>query len=257
MYIDTHCHLNFSEFDTDRAMVIGNAKKASVKKIIVPGVDYASSRSAVLLAKNNPGSIYAAAGYHPYEAPHNPDPAGLKSFVSAHIHEIAAIGEIGLDYHKYKGEIASGKKEVQQILLKEQMLIALEYDLPVILHCREAFRDLFLLFSTLPRIPRGVLHCFSGGLQDIRTAEKLGLYIGIDGNVTYSRHLSMILSHIPLSMLLLETDAPNLTPEPYRGTRNEPKYIPRIARYIADCMKKPMQEIKKATTENACSLFRI
>lgn len=257
MYIDTHCHLNFSEFDDDRAMVVGNAKKAGVKQFIVPGADYNSSKTAALLAKKNSGVIFAAVGFHPYEAVHTPQISKLRLLLTSFRSSIMAIGEIGLDYHKYKGEMAAGKKNVQQMLFWEQLLLALEFDLPVIIHCREAFSDVFDLLTKLPKNPRGVLHCFSGGLQDIRAAKKLGLYIGIDGNVTYSKHLSMIVPYIRLDMLLLETDAPYLTPAPHRGTRNEPKHIPLIAKSIAEHIHAETAKIRSHTTQNAKHLFRI
>lgn len=259
MYIDTHTQLNFSEFDADRDMVIGNAKKAGVKQFVVPGVDHLSCRTAIHLAAKHPKVIYAAVGYHPYEAPHNPDLSYVESLLKDpdNKQKIVAIGECGLDYHLYKGEMAAGRKDVQQRLFREQLLLALTYDLPVIIHCREAFEDMFSVLQSLPSIPAGVLHCFSGGLQDLRLANEFKFYVGIDGNVTYSKQLGMIVPHIPLSMLVLETDAPYLTPVPHRGERNEPKYIPLIASYIANLQGKPTEEIATATTANARKLFGI
>lgn len=255
MYIDTHCQLNFSDFDADRPMVIGNAKKAGVKQFIVPGVDHNSCRTAVHLTKTNPGVIFAAVGYHPYEAPHNPDISYLETLINTEA--IVAVGECGLDYHLYKGEMAAGRKDVQHRLFKEQLQLALTYNLPVIIHCRDAFEDVFVILHALPKVPKGVFHCFSGGLQDLRIAEEMGFSIGIDGNVTYSKQLAMIVPYIPLTSLLLETDAPYLTPVPHRGERNEPKYIPLIAKKIAELQNKPVSEIEMATTENARVLFGI
>ncbi len=259
MFIDTHTQLNFSDFDTDREMVIGNAKKAGVKQFVVPGVDHNSCRTALHLASVHPGVIFAGVGYHPYEAPHNPDISYLESLLTDEQNKklIVAIGECGLDYHEYKGEVAAGRKDVQHRLLEEQLKLALTHNLPVILHCRDAFEDLFTILHTVPNIPRGVLHCFSGGLQDLRSSQELGFYVGIDGNVTYSKQLAMIVPHIPLSMLVLETDAPYLTPVPHRGERNEPKYIPLIAQKLAELQQKPVQEIMEATTTNAKALFGI
>jgi len=259
MYIDTHVQLNFSDFDADRAMVIGNAKKAGVKQFIVPGVDHLSCRTAVHFAHEHPGVIFAAVGYHPYEAPKNPDLSYIETLLKEKENEkfIVAIGECGLDYHQYKGEVAGGRKDLQQKLFSEQLHMALDHNLPVIIHCREAFDDLFAILNELPKIPRGVVHCFSGGLQDLRVIQEMGLYVGIDGNVTYSKQLSTIVPHIPLSMLLLETDAPYLTPVPHRGTRNEPKYIPLIAQEIATLQKKEIAVIMEETTKNAQALFSI
>jgi TatD DNase family protein len=215
MFIDTHCHLTFAEFDPDRAMVIGNAKKAGVKKFICPGVDLFSSSHVVTLAEKNPGVIFAAIGYHPYEAQHNPPVKELEQLIQVHKDSIVAVGETGLDYHQYKGEDAAGKKQNQKIMFEEQLQLALKYNLPVIMHTRDAFEDFFAVLDNLPAMPRGVIHCFSGGLQEIRFAQSHNLFIGIDGNVTYSKQLQSVVPSIPLSMLLLETDSPYLTPIPH------------------------------------------
>jgi len=265
MFIDTHCHLNFKEFDSDRAMVIGNAKKAGVKQFIAPGVDPFSSKRAVELAQRHPRVVFAAIGFHPYEAQQNPDARLLEQFLTGsdpvrkqgRTPTIAAIGECGLDYHQYKGHPAVGKKENQKRLFDAQLRLALTYDLPVIMHCRDAFEDFFPILDSLPTLPRGVIHCFSGGLQEIREASHRNLFVGIDGNVTYSKHLKMIVPTIPASMLLLETDAPYLTPVPHRGRRNEPKYIPLIAQTIAELKGVSVEVIMEATTSNAHSLFQL
>lgn len=259
MYIDTHTQLNFSDFDTDRAMVIGNAKKAGVKQFIVPAVDHTSIRTALHLAKTYPDVIYAAIGFHPYEAPKSPDTSYLTTVLSDETQRkyVSAIGECGLDYHLYKGEMAAGRKDVQQRLFIEHIDLAIAWDLPIIIHCRNAFDDVFSILRSYQHLPRGVFHCFSGGLQDLRMAEELGFFIGIDGNVTYAKNIMTIVPHISPSRLLLETDAPYLTPEPYRGTRNEPKYIPLIAKAIAALRNEPVDKIAETTTANAKTLFAI
>ncbi len=252
MFIDTHCHLNFLQFDADRAMVIGNAKKAGVKKFINPGVDLFSSKQAIDLAQKHEGVIFAGVGFHPYEAQQLSDVNQLETLINEHV---VAIGECGLDYHQYKGEEARGKKENQKRLFDEQLRLALKHNLPVIMHCRDAYEDFFTIMNNLPSLPRGVIHCFSGGLQELRMAQERNFFVGIDGNVTYSKQLALIVPHIPLSMLLLETDAPYLTPIPHRGERNESKYIPTIAKAIAELQKTTIEEIAKQTTTNAHSLF--
>jgi TatD DNase family protein len=257
MFIDTHCHLNFKEFDADRAMVIGNAKKAGVKRFICPGVDPFSSQQVVLLARKHSGVVFAGIGYHPYEAQHNPNINNLYKIYNDYKDYIVAIGETGLDYHQYKGEAALGKKQNQKILFNEQLRLALTYNLPVIMHCRDAFEDFFAVLDNLPTMPKGVIHCFSGGLEDFRCAKDRKLLIGIDGNVTYNKQLQATVPHIPLSMLLLETDAPYLTPLPHRGKRNEPKYIPLIAKTIGELHHVTVDTVAKQTTQNALNLFRM
>ncbi len=254
MYIDTHCHLNFSNFDEDRAMVIGNAKKAGVKKFINPGDDIKTSLSAAELALQNPGVIYASVGIHPYNAGNKLE---RKDIVKIMTNETIAIGECGLDYHSYKGFDAVGKKNEQIGLFDTQLHIALEFNLPVIIHSRDAFADIFNVLDQLPALPRGVFHCFSGGLEDIRNITDRGFYIGLDGNATYSKQLAMVMPSIPLDRLLLETDSPYLPPEGHRGEREEPKYIPLIAQAIAKLQNKDVKDIEEATTYNAQTLFTI
>lgn len=254
MYIDTHCHLQFEQYNQDLAMVIGNAKKTGVKQFIVPGVDTLSSRLSVELSLQYPKIIFASVGFHPYEASHTPDTRILKSLLGR---TVVAIGECGLDYHLYRGEAALGKKQQQRILFEEQLQLALSRDLPVIMHCRDAYEDFFDVLDSLPTNPRGVIHCFSGGQQELRMAHERKLLIGIDGNVTYSKQLAQIVPEIPLDMLLLETDAPYLTPMPYRGQRNEPKYIPLTAKKIASLQAVSVEKVERMTTMNAQRLFAL
>lgn len=254
MYIDTHCHLDFPQFNDDRAMVIGNAKKAGVKQFVNPAVDLASSARVAALSMEHPGVVFPCVGFHPYEAQKNSEVASLTKLITDHT---VAIGECGLDYHLYKGEEARGKKGNQKRLFEEQLQLALTKNLPVIFHCRDAYEDFFDVLDSLPTIPRGVIHCFSGGLQELRMTKARKLYVGIDGNITYSKQLALIVPHIELSMLFLETDAPYLTPEPHRGTRNEPKYIPLVAKRVAELLRVSVKDIETATAENSRSLFQI
>lgn len=273
MLIDTHCHLDFRDFEGDRKAVVGNARKAGVKKFIVPGVDIASSGNAVRLTADYPGIIYASVGIHPFETEHYPDLEISDRLIQKNIAEgsdrlsskysrkplplnpVVAVGECGLDYYRYKNENATGKKDRQKKLFEGQLKLALKYNLPVIIHCRDAFSDLFDVLDSLPTLPRGVIHCFSGGLQDLRLAIKHGLYVGIDGNITYARQLFRIVGQIPLESLLLETDAPYLTPIPRRGRRNEPKYLLFTVKKIAQLTELTVSVISAKTSANAFSLF--
>jgi len=274
MFIDTHCHLDFPQFDEDRAMVIGNAKKAGVKKFINPGTSLATSEKAIGIANDNPGVVFAAVGIHPHDAQHDPDVSQLEKllpdspgrspsatfqvgFDSWKVNPVVAIGECGLDYFQFKGEQALGKKDKQKRLFDGQLRLALKHNLPVIMHCRDAYEDFFVGIDALPSIPRGTIHCFSGGLEDLRMARERNFFVGIDANVTYSKHLSLIVPHIPLPMLLLETDAPFLPPVPHRGERNEPKYIPLIAKKIAELQHRDVSEVEEASTKNAQTLFSL
>lgn len=253
MLIDTHCHLTFPEFNDDRITLIGNAKKAGIKYFIVPGVDILSSRQAVELASSQPESIRAAIGFHPYEAQENPDITKLEPLINEYV---VAIGECGLDYHLYKGEDATSKKTNQIRIFSEHIELAINNNLPLIMHCRDAFDDFFATIDRFNGHVKGVIHCFSGGLQDIRSANSRNLYMGIDGNITFSKYLQDILPSIPISSLLLETDSPYLTPVPFRGKRNEPKYLNNTATTVADLLQCSIQEISTITTQNASTLFQ-
>lgn len=254
MYIDTHCHLNFKEFDEDRSMVIGNAKKAGVKKFIIPGTNPTTSRSATMLAATDPKNLFASIGCHPYDTKNLPSRQDIERLISK---STIAIGECGLDYHLYNNEPAIGKKEEQKQLFDMQLGIALRYHLPVIIHSRDAFNDIFSVLDSLPTMPQGVFHCFSGGLEQVRAIESRGFFLGLDGNATYSKQLKLVISSIPLSMILLETDAPYLAPVGHRGERSEPKYIPLIAKTIAELQNKDIKEIEESTTANAGQLFSL
>lgn len=252
MFIDTHCHLTFPQFDDDRAMVMGNAKKAGVKKFIVPGASIGTSRDAVAFAEANKDCVYAAIGVHPHEAIDNPDITVFDTLLTS---QVVAIGECGLDYHIYQGQPAIGKKTEQQWLFDAQLRFALRHGLPVIIHCRDAFMDMFDVLDNLPTMPKGVFHCFGGTYDDVKKIQERQFYIGIDGNVTYSKQLTAVVPNIPLSMLLLETDAPYLPPVPHRGQRNEPKYIPLIAKRIAELTHTTVNMVAEQTTKNARELF--
>lgn len=252
MLIDTHCHLTFPEFNDDRISLIGNAKKAGIKYFIVPGVDILSSRQAVELATSQPVSIRASIGFHPYEAQENPDITKLEPLINEYV---VAIGECGLDYHLYKGEDATSKKTNQIRIFSEQIELAIKHNLPLIMHCRDAFDDFFATLDTFNGHVKGVIHCFSGGLQDVRSACSRNLSMGIDGNITFSTYLKDILPSIPISSLLLETDSPYLTPIPFRGKRNEPKYLNYTAAVAATLLNCSVKELSEQTTKNASSLF--
>lgn len=253
MFIDTHCHLTFPDYAETQAMVIGNAKKAGVKQFVVPGVDPLSCKMAVELANKQPGTVFAAVGFHPYEAQELPDLSLLSQLIDT---TVVAIGECGLDYHLYKDEDAKGKKTNQIRLFDEQIKLAISQNLPLTMHCRDAFDDFFTVLDSQSTMPKGVIHCFSGGLQEVRMAKERRLVIGFDGNITFSKQLQRIIPEIPLDMIILETDSPYLTPVPHRGTTNEPKYIPLIAQEIARLKNCSIETVADTTTNTAHALFR-
>ena len=257
MFIDSHCHLNYKDYAEDLISVVKRARNVSVIACIVPGSSITTSQKAVELSRQFGGTLFAAVGCHPYEVMKYPDLKEIEQLIKNNKESVVAIGECGLDYHPFEGFDAVGKKMEQKMLFEEHLLLALKYDLPVIIHCRDAFDEIFSVIDTLPKIPRAVFHCFTGGLSDVREIVKRNMFVGFDGNVTYSKHLSMIIPEIPLERMLLETDSPYLTPVPHRGTRNEPKHIPIIAKRIAELTQNRLERVEEQTTKNVLSLFRI
>lgn len=254
--IDSHCHLNLSEFNEDRRQVIMGAKKNGVKKILVPGFDETSSKISIQLAKEYPNFIYSSVGFHPYEASHDISPKFIEKIVSDNASEnIVAIGECGLDFHLFGDTPVAGRISQQKLLFETQCYLANQYHLPIIIHCRNAFTELFSVLDNLPTIPSGVIHCFTGGLQDLSMALQRGFYIGIDGNVTFSKTISRVIAYIPLNRLLIETDSPYLTPVPFRGKRNEPKNVYYVAKKIAELAHVSFDTICETSSKNAYDLF--
>ncbi|MCL6476394.1 MAG: TatD family hydrolase [Firmicutes bacterium] len=251
IWTDTHCHLNHRDFASDAGSVWNRAREAGVHTAIVVGYDLASSESALQVAERLDG-CWASVGIHPHDAVQCDEDALLQLHRLASHPRVAAIGEIGLDYYRNLSP-----KHAQQHALEQQIHLALQLRLPVIIHCRDAYDD---LLDTLARYPlRGVLHCFSGELHHAQRAVEMGWYLGIGGVVTFknARTLREVVQQVPLDNLLLETDAPYLAPMPHRGKRNEPAYIPLIAQMVASLKNVPLEELATVTTQNARCLFSL
>jgi len=263
MFADTHCHLDFDRFDTDRLEVIERATQTGIELIINPGINLASSLQAVELARAYPGFIFAAPGIHPNYT-QSAEAGDLERIAQACGKPgVAAIGEIGLDYYRTYSTPA-----VQRAYLEQLLQLAQEKDLPVILHCRQAADDLVpILISWASALPDhlgiksqpGVLHAYSESSSVAEALMPYGFYFGIGGPLTYAnnRVLHAAVQSLPLERILLETDAPFLTPHPHRGERNESSYIPLIAAELAEMKNLPVEEIGKVTTANARRLFTL
>jgi TatD DNase family protein len=263
---DSHAHLESPRFDPDREQVIARACSAGVTRMLSCGSDLATSEAEVLLSRQHQG-IYAAVGIHAHEASsalrQEPDKQkGLELDEQAfeRLREMAmqrgvvALGEIGLDYH-----YDFSPREAQRLVLARQLALAVELDLPVVLHNREADHDLRRLVEAAPRPLCGVLHCFLADQEMAHWALARGFYIGVAGPITFEkvRHLPDIVRRIPLDRLLIETDAPYLTPRPKRGQRNEPALVRYVAERLAEILGLPLENLAQRTTENACQLFGI
>ena len=257
MLIDTHSHLDFKEFDPDREDVIKRAFDSEVEKIINVGCNLERSKNSIKLAKKY-DKIYAAVGVHPHDV-EKYEAKNLKSELGklARQNKVVAIGECGLDYFRLENE---KDKEKQKEFFKLQLDLAKELDLPIIIHCRNAFKDLLEILKGVSDLPRGVTHCFSGTLHYAQQFLDLGFLISFTGNVTYVRpqgELLKVVKEIPLDKIMVETDCPYLAPVPHRGERNEPAYVRYMAEKIAEIKGIDFKEVAKKTTENAIKLFNL
>ncbi len=261
MLIDTHCHLDSPEFRHEIASVLGRAKNAGVEKVINVGVDQKSSKNSIDLARRYP-EIYAAIGIHPDEANElNIETRGALLEMAGH-EKVVAIGEVGLDYYylKRSSKYAHYPNREQQMFCFEQMLdLALETNLPVIIHSREADTDLLAILKSYSGSIRGVVHCFSGDYDFAEKILDMGFAISFTGNITFKNNLAIaeVIRRIPIAAMMVETDAPLLSPEPYRGKRNEPAYVLEVARKIADIKKISLAEVELETTKKARKLFKL
>ena len=247
MYIDTHCHLSVEDYD-DIEQVIMQNRDSNISKIIISGCTKDSIIESLDIA-NKYNDVFVTIGFHPSEASvtSKDDLVFLKECLNNS--KVVGIGEIGLDYH-----YGTDDKELQKELFHEQLKLAGEYNLPVVIHSRDATFDTIEILKQYNI--RGDIHCFSGSLETAKIYIKMGFYLGIGGVVTFKNSkLINVVKEIGLSNVLLETDSPYLTPEPFRGKKNSSKYIPYIAEYLADNLNISCLDVAKITTSNACNLF--
>ena len=252
MYFDSHAHLDDRRFDEDRAQIMEQLKEHHVGLIMNVGCDLASSRRSIALAEAYP-FVYAAVGSHPDDAGHV-DGKLLDQYRAMAAHEkVRAIGEIGLDYHY------EDVPRAQQInAFEEQMELAGALKLPVIVHMREAWQDAAEIVRRHPDVI-GVFHCFSGSKESALWLVERGWYIGFTGVITFknARRAVEAVEALPLDRLLIETDCPYMAPEPYRGRRNDPGYLFRMAETLAEIRGLSADAVARITTENAKRLYKI
>jgi len=249
MFIDTHCHL-FSEYYDSFDEVISNALNNHVNRFFLAGTNTTTNQEVIDLIEHY-SSFYGCIGIHPEDV----DNYSLEDLEflekSLSYPKIIGIGEIGLDYHYTKEN-----KESQKALFEAQMQFASKYSLPVVIHSREATEDTISILKKYPNV-KGVIHSFSGSLETAQIYIKMGYKLGINGVVTFKNsHLKEILPSI-ISSIVLETDSPYLTPHPYRGTRNEPKYIFDIASFLCEYCSISMDELANLTNKNIQEIFDI
>ncbi len=254
--IDTHTHLDDARYDTDREAVLTRAQEAGVNALVTIGCDLATSRAAVVLAERYP-FVYAAIGVHPHEVKHIGDGWYDELRRLAQHPKVVAYGEIGLDYHYNH----STPKE-QRHRFREQIGLARELKLPLVIHTREAQADtIAILREERASEVGGVFHCFSGDAWLAKDALDLGFYLSFSGIITFQNATMLrdIAKTVPPDRLLIETDCPYLTPVPYRGKRNEPAYVALVAKTLAEVRtpSETAEDIGRITAENARRLFRI
>ena len=248
--IDTHSHINFDDYKENFDNVLFNIKENGVNKVIIPGVEPSAFDEIVSICEKY-SMLYGAIGVHPSEFQTYNSETEKQIYKIAKHNKIVAIGEIGLDYH-----YGSDTKEEQKNILRKQLKIAEDIQLPVLIHDREAHEDTFKILQDF-KLKDVIFHCFSGNVEFAKQCIDKGYYIAIGGVVTFKNatDLKETTKTIPLNKLLLETDAPYLAPVPYRGKLNTPAYLKYIAQEIANIKNIDIEEVKKQTTLNAQRIF--
>jgi TatD DNase family protein len=252
--IDTHVHLNFEDYIDDLETVILDAEKAGVSHMVVIGIDEGSSRLAIELSKQYP-SLYASVGVHPSESENMFEmQATSTQFIEAMLKDekVVAIGECGIDlYHE------DYNLEYQQHVFKEQIELAKTYQKPLIIHSRSGVRACIDMLKPYQGHVKGVFHCFNGTQEEADEILELGFYIGVNGPITFknAKDAKDIAMHVPIERLLIETDGPYLSPEPYRGRRNQPANVKYILKTLAQLKNMSEAEVDDITTQNAKNLF--
>ena len=252
MLFDTHAHLDDRAFDCDREALISGLREKGIALVMNPGCSLESSKNAVALAKKYP-FLYAAVGSHP-DAADEVDEQVLEEYrLLCREEKVKAIGEIGLDYH-----YEDIPREIQKKAFRMQMALAQEVGLPVIIHQREALADCLEILGDFPQV-KGVFHCFSGSAQTARELTAQGWYVGFTGVLTFknARKALEAAQAVPKDRIVLETDCPYMAPEPYRGRRNDPGYLYRMAEVLGELLEITPEEAQALTLQNGKRLYGI
>ena len=246
--IDTHSHIYYDHYSDRMDDVIKDARDNGVQKIISVGVDLSTSEKCIKLAENYP-SVYATCGYHPHEAKKTPK-RYLYELEQLYTHpKVVAVGEIGLDYHYNFSE-----PEKQKRVYHEQLEMAGDLNLPVVVHCRKSDEDILTGIQNNGS-QSGVIHCFASDLNFANSILDIGFYISFTGLITFVKELENVVRGIPLEKMMVETDSPYLAPKPHRGKQNEPAWVMHVAEKIAMLKGISLEEVAKSTTETAYNLF--
>ncbi|MCP2045232.1 TatD family hydrolase [Pontibacter sp. HSC-36F09] len=251
--IDSHAHIYSEKFQQDRDEAVARALEASVEKIYMPNIDHTSIDVMLETEEKHPDQCIAMMGLHPTSV--NKDFEQELYLVEEWLgkRQFAAVGECGIDLYWDKTFLPQ-----QQEALKVQVELAKKHQLPIVLHTRDSFDETYeIIAAAQDGSLKGIFHCFSGTVEQAAKVKELGFLMGIGGVATFKNGgLDMVLPHVSLDDLVLETDCPYLAPVPHRGKRNEPAYLPLVARRVAELMQKPVEEVAAATTRNALNLFK-
>lgn len=254
LFTDTHTHLYADEFSPDCDLLISEAIANGVQRFFLPNIDSTSVDGLTQLAEKYPSNCFPMMGLHPCSVKENwQEELNLVEKLLGE-HRYVAVGEIGMDLFWDKTFV----KE-QEIVFKRQVELANHYNLPLSIHSRDSFEEIYhILLSTKKEMPCGVFHCFTGNIEQAKRAIDLGFYLGIGGVVTFKNSgLDKVIAEIPLQHLVLETDAPYLAPVPFRGKRNLPVYIIKVAEKIAEIKNVPLEEVARVTTQNTKIIFGV
>lgn len=277
--IDTHSHIHFPPYDQDREVVLTRMRARNIAAVTI-GTSLENSERGIIFAESQP-DVWATVGLHPSHvtSPHldeqegsvheqDVDPIKLKTLAQSS-KKVVAIGEAGLDFYRLDDhadpEVA---KREQERVFRAHLTVARECDLPVVIHCRDGLKRLAEIFQEMWNEgwkPRAIIHSFTGTWQEAKSLIDLGLMIAVNGIATFplrkgqdpSSAIDRTIENIPLSQLLVETDAPYLAPTPYRGKRNEPSYVEEVAKHVAKVRGESLEQIAKETTKNAIEIFRL
>ena len=251
---DTHTHLYSDAFDADRGEVIRKAIDHNIKRFFIPAIDSETTQAMYDLEKTFPDNIFLMMGLHPTNVKENYKEELEHVREEFQKRDFYAVGEIGIDLYWDKSTLG-----IQQEAFKAQIRLAKEKTLPIVIHCRDAFDEIFeVLESEKDEKLFGIFHCFTGNLEQAKKALSYNMKLGIGGVVTFKNGgLDKFISQIPLEHIVLETDSPYLAPKPYRGKRNDPVYILKVAEKLSELYDVPLEEVAKITTANSKEVFGI
>jgi TatD DNase family protein len=250
-FIDTHAHIHFSNFNGEVNRILHRANEVGIAKIVTVGVNSQDSRKAMQMAQVYE-NVWATVGIHPHEAGEADQAIGyIRDLASQR--KVVAIGECGLDFFKSEASPAE-----QERALRSQVELAIELDLPLVFHVREAFPRFLAIMDDYPAA-RGIVHCFTAGIREMEQVLERGYLVALNGIVTFAKDEAQLEAarRLPLDRLVLETDCPFLSPAPYRGKQNEPARVVDIAKFLSELRREPVAVIAQATTANAETLFGI